>query len=113
MSDTQQNGGVRYVVFTRVPEDRLDEWNRWHNTVHVPDVLATPHMRAARKYRVADWTLPEGWQPQYATIYELDSMDDLDAYLSGPAAALREDYDRRYGDGGQIARMVLVEEQRF
>lgn len=113
MHDSQQNGAVRYIVLTRVPDDRLDEWNQWHTSVHVPDVLATGYMRGARKYRVADRALPQGWQPQYATVYELESMADLHAYLNGPAAALRDDYHQRYGAVGQIARIVLVEEARF
>ena len=54
---------VRYVVFTWVPEDLLESWNQWHNEVHVPEVLETPQMRAARKYRVADTTLPRGGAP--------------------------------------------------
>jgi hypothetical protein len=104
---------VRYAVFTWVPEDLLESWNQWHNEVHVPEVLATPHMRAACKYRVADTTLPGDWQPQYVTIYELDSMLDMEAYMMGPAIHLREDYHARYGHVGKIARMILSEEVVF
>ena len=104
---------VRYAVFTWVPDDLLASWNEWHNEVHVPEVLETPQIQAARKYRVADTTLPGDWQPQYVTIYELDSMLDMEAYLTGPAIHLREDYNARYGHVGKIARMILLEEVRF
>jgi hypothetical protein len=104
---------VRYLVFTWVPEDLLPSWNQWHNEVHVPAVLETSQMRTARKYRVTDTTLPGDWQPQYVTIYELDSMADMAAYLAGPAVALREDYQARYGHVGKIARLILHEEVRF
>lgn len=104
---------VRYAVFTWVPEDLLESWNQWHNEVHVPEVLETPQMRAARKYRVADTTLPGDWQPQYVTIYDVDSMLDMEAYLAGPAISLRADYQARYGHVGKIARLILLEEVQF
>jgi hypothetical protein len=103
---------VQYIVFTWVPEDLLDEWNEWHNQVHIPAVLATPMMRGARKYRVTDASLGD-WQPQYATVYKLQNMADMQAYLSGPAAELRQDYAERYGAVGRIARMILDEHGRF
>ena len=90
-----------------------DEWNEWHNTVQIPDVLNTAHMRGACKFRVTDLSYPDEWQPQYATVYELDSQADLDAYLAGPAQTLRTDYSRRYGTVGKIGRLIINEEQRF
>ena len=107
------SGKVRYCVFTWAPEDQLAAWNTWHNEIHVPEVVDTPQMRAARKYRVADNSFPGDWQPQYVTVYELDSVEDLSAYMDGPGIGLREDYAARYGAVGKIARMVLVEDTRF
>src|SRR5437867_12907456 len=103
------SGRVQYVVYTWVPEEGLDEWNDWHGRVHVPHVLAAPQMRGVRKYRVFDTTLETGFKPQYVTAYELDSLEDFEAYRSGPGAALRREYDERYGGVGKIARMVLTE----
>lgn len=113
MNESHSAHKVKYIVYTWVPEERLDEWNDWHNQVHIPDVLRAGYMRAARKYRVTDTALPGAWQPQYATVYELDSMADLDAYLAGPGRALRQDYADRYGLIGQIARMVWEESAQF
>ena len=111
MHETQPTRPVKYIVFTWVPDDKLDEWNEWQTNEHIPDVLGTGHIRAARKYRVADNSLPGTWQPQYATVYELDSMTDLDAYLAGPATLMRQKQAERYGAIGKIARMVLVEDE--
>ena len=113
MADQAGSGKVRYVVFTWVPEEMLESWNQWHNEVHVPEVMETPQMRSARKYRVADTTLPGDWQPQYVTIYELDSMLDMEAYMAGPGLHLRDDYNARYGHVGKIARLILSEEVTF
>jgi hypothetical protein len=101
------------MVFTWVPEDMLDAWNTWHTQVHVPDVVATPQIRRARKLRLVDSSLPGEWQPQYVTVYELDSIADFEAYVAGPGRALREDYAERFGQVGRLARMVLTEEAAF
>lgn len=114
MSVTQEGpGSVRYLVFTWVPEDVLDTWDAWHTEVHVPDVVATAQIQRAHKYRLVDTSLPGGWQPQYVTIYELDSLADFEAYIAGPGVALRQDYTEHYGAVGKIARLVLTETAAF
>jgi hypothetical protein len=113
MDETPRAGNVQYIVFTWVPEEQLDEWNEWHNTEHIPNVSNAPQIRSARKYRVSDTSFPAEWQPQYATVYQVDSVEDMDAYVTGPGIALRQEYADRYGAVGKIARMILVEEQRF
>jgi hypothetical protein len=101
---------VRYVVFTWIPEDRLAEWDAWHNSVHIPHVLAAPQMRGVRKHRVAHAELPGGWTPQYATVYTLDSLEAFHAYVAGSGPGLRQEYEERYWGLGKIARAVLVED---
>ena len=108
MADGAANGPVQYIVLTWVPEERLAEWLEWQTNVHVPDVLKAPMMRSAQIMRVADMSFAGEWQPQYATIYALDSMVDMEAYIAGPAVALRADHARMWGAVGKIARMILV-----
>jgi ribosomal protein S18 acetylase RimI-like enzyme len=100
---------VRYVVLTWVPEPALAEWDEWHNEVHIPHVLAAPQMRGVAKFRVRETTLPADFAPQYATLYALDSLEDFEAYRSGPGVALRREYDERYGASGRVARLLLTE----
>jgi hypothetical protein len=105
-----ETGRVLYVVRTWVPEERLEEWDRWHTEVHVADVAAQPQVRRARKYRVADDNTPAEWAAQYVTVYEFDTWDDWQSYNTGEEAArLRKDYADRYGEVGKISRQVLVE----
>ncbi len=105
---------VRYIVSMWVPEEQLDAWNRWHSEIHIPDVVAQPQIRSARKYRVASDDVPSSWQPQYITIYELDSLAGWEDYRTSPAGVrLRQDYADRYGQSGKIARQVLVEAGRW
>jgi hypothetical protein len=107
------SGGIRYVVFTWVPDELLAEWSDWHNRVHIPNVLSAPQMRGARKFRVAQAAFPGGWKPQFVTIYQLDSLEDFEAYRRGPGVLRRREYDDRYGDVGLVARVVLGEEIRL
>lgn len=103
---------VQYAVFTWVPEPMLAEWNDWHNQVHIPRVLEAPQVKGARKFRVTDASLPGDWRPQYVTLYELESLEDFTAYRRGPGAAMRAEYDERYGGVGKVARLVMTEEVR-
>jgi putative acetyltransferase len=102
-------GTVRYVVYTWVPDEMLAEWNDWHNRVHIPRVLAAPQMKTVRKFRVRESAGDLRFRPQYATVYELSSAADFEAYRTGPGAALKREYDERYGGIGKIARLLLVE----
>jgi hypothetical protein len=101
---------VLYVVRTWVPEEQLEEWDQWHTTVHVPEVVEQPQIKRARKYRVLEDSTPAEWPAQYITVYELDTVEDWESYNTSEAAAvLRKDYDDHYGATGKISRQVLVE----
>jgi hypothetical protein len=60
------------------------EWNRWYDTVHLPDALKCPGVRRGRRYvsfgeiteRAADKTERMA-RRIYTTIYELDSPDAI------------------------------------
>jgi len=102
-------GTVRYTVYTWVPEDMLAEWNHWHNGVHIPHVMTAPQMKSVRKFRVLESTGDLRFRPQYATIYELASAEDFEAYRTGPGVAAKREYEERYGSVGKVARVVLHE----
>ena len=106
-------GRVLDYVFTWVPEEIREEWNEWHTNVHIPNVLKAPQMRAAKKYRLTQATFPGDWQPQYVTVYELDSFADFQAFIAGPGVALRAVHDAMYGDVERIARVVVREAVRI
>ena len=104
---------IQYLVFTWVPEQMLEEWNEWHTQVHIPNILKTPQMRSARKYRLSEVSLPGEWPFQFLTVYELDSLEDLKAYRSGPGMALRKEQDERWGDVIRVARFAVSEDERI
>lgn len=61
-----------YVVRTRPTDGHEDDFNRWYDEVHVPEVLEVPGFVSARRFRSGD---------DYLAIYELEG-DDLDAVIT-------------------------------
>jgi hypothetical protein len=63
--------GVILVTSVDVAAGAEEEFNRWYNEEHLPEVMACPGFRSARRYECT-----EG-QPRYLAIYELDDEDAL------------------------------------
>jgi len=56
---------------------REEEFNRWYDTMHVPDMLEVPGMISATRWVAAQ---PEdGQHRKYLAMYELET-DDIDAF---------------------------------
>ncbi len=92
------------VVASRCTDPaREEEFNRWYDEVHVPDLLTIPHILAARRFQLArdvsraasPWAAEDG--PRYLAIYELDT-DDPDIILR----AVRELHPRLVAEGRMI-----------
>jgi hypothetical protein len=81
-----------FVVQTR-PSDpsREDEYNRWYDETHIPEVLAVPGIVGARRYRLSErqQTTADRSYP-YLAVYDLDA-DDL--------ATVVDELGRRVADG--------------
>lgn len=54
------------VISTDVARGHEELFNRWYNEVHVPEILACPGWRSARRYRSVDG------DPVFLAVYELD-----------------------------------------
>jgi hypothetical protein len=60
--------GVLFVT-NDVVASYEEEFNRWYQTQHVPERLAVPGFRTARRYRAV------GGGPAYMAVYECDSIE--------------------------------------
>ena len=80
MADT-----TTYLVFSNPVEGREDEFIKWYDEVHLPEVLATPGMQSAQRFalREADIThnsvLPKPTH-RYLLVYEMEG--DVDAIMA-------------------------------
>ena len=58
---------------------REDEYNKWYDSVHAPDVLKVPVFTGVTRYKVSEAQFaPVDTPAQYVALYEVDT-DDLSA----------------------------------
>jgi hypothetical protein len=76
----EQFPGCLLIVTVEVDAAVEAEWNRWYDTVHLPDALRCPGVRRGRRYvctgSVSETTHGKTERSDkriYTTIYELDS----------------------------------------
>jgi hypothetical protein len=74
---------IQTVVTSPVP-GREDEFNRWYDDVHLPEVLAVPGFVAGQRYALTGLGAPD--QRRYLCVYEIKT-DDLAATLGALGAA--------------------------
>ena len=115
--------GVFVVQAVPSSQERKEEFNRWYDTVHVPQLLQIPGFVRARRFRAVD---PPGDGPyeEFLAIYDFD-VDDVgevsDAILAAaergdlthsdvlrwdppPRTQVFEEIFDSEGDGGGTAR---------
>lgn len=65
--------GLALAVFANCKDPaREDEFNRWYDTVHVPDVVRTPGVLNGQRYACVHQRYGEA---QYIAVYELETSD--------------------------------------
>ena len=60
-----------FVVLTNPTADKEAEYNRWYDTVHLPDVCAIPGITSARRFKLNS---AEGAH-RYLALYEIETDD--------------------------------------
>jgi hypothetical protein len=69
-----------YVESRPASPDRVDEFNRWYDEVHVPEVLRLDGFLSAQRFKPVDG------DGTFVAIYEIEG-DDLGALFASLAAA--------------------------
>jgi hypothetical protein len=65
------------LVFSSPTEGDDDAYNKFFNEVHLPEMVATPGIVTARRFRVEPPEAAAGLPGQYVAIYEIEG--DLEA----------------------------------
>ena len=61
------------LVETNCKEETRDsEFNKWYDTIHIPDVLSSPGFKSAARYLIKDPVRDKG---KYLAIYEIETDD--------------------------------------
>jgi hypothetical protein len=79
-----------FVESTPEAPDRVEEYHRWHERVHVPEMLAIDGFVSARRWKT------DG--ESFVTLYEIDA--DIDTARTNLRAAL---------DDGRMSKPVAVQ----
>jgi Domain of unknown function (DUF4286) len=66
-----------YVVQMDVPQALEAEFNRIYDEDHVPNILKVPGIRACRRYRLENSTIPD--MPRYLALYECDTAEVINS----------------------------------
>jgi hypothetical protein len=86
------------VVSARVDAAVEQDWNRWYDEVHLPEIVACPGFRSGQRYVAEDRTGAR----RYIAVYELDHA----GALASPEFATRRGW-------GPFAGKVEFETLRF
>ncbi|MEM0117671.1 MAG: DUF4286 family protein [Conexivisphaerales archaeon] len=92
-----------YAVSYDVDEKVQKEWQDWMTGNHIPEVVKSGKFKRATLFRLKER------QSSFLTLYEADNVEVIDAYLSGNAKRLREDYQKHFGNKSRLNRMILQE----
>ena len=73
VGDTNKSSQWIYIVHTDIPEDIVEEYNRWYDEEHLPRLVTVLGVNRARRY------LCGGQTPKYLTAYDLDEPNAFES----------------------------------
>ena len=71
----------KLVIFSEPTEGQEEEYNRWYDAVHLPEVLSIPGFVSAQRFKLHSPMIGE-LPHKYLSIYEVD-CDDPQQVLNG------------------------------
>jgi Protein of unknown function (DUF3667)/Domain of unknown function (DUF4286) len=97
------DSGVIYEVSLEIEQDVAGEFDAWL-AGHIDDMLTIPGFISARTFNLEN---TDDGRARRVTHFHLESEADLESYLSGPAAAMRQAATDRFGDKFTASRRIL------
>lgn len=93
---------VLFVVRAEVRRDLRDDFDRWYETDHLPEVIEALGARGGTRY----WSTTD--ETVHFAIYDFDDLEYLQQMMSSPAlTGLVAEFDRNWPDGVVRTREVL------
>ena len=81
---------VKMLVYTNSLEGKDEEFNRWYDEIHIPEVLQFTKSVAAQRFRLSDAQPGDREPHRYLAIYEFE-IDSKEAYDSLMASTEKMD----------------------
>ena len=95
---------ARYLFIAQsdcADETREEEFCRWYDEVHVPDILVTPGIVGAARYE--NLNPDENKRPKYVVIYEIET-DDIGAFQNALDQTIQ-----KIDAAGRVSDQLVVE----
>jgi hypothetical protein len=77
----------RMIMLSQANPGRDEDYERWYDEIHIPDMMQVPGFVAVQRFRVVKDVLGKTPYP-FCTIYEIEA-DSADAALGAMFAALQ------------------------
>ncbi|MFH1027175.1 MAG: hypothetical protein V1791_04150, partial [Pseudomonadota bacterium] len=92
---------VLWMVGTDVIESaREEEFNKWYNDVHVPEVLNIPGVISGSRYRAVK---PVGRQSKYLALYEVEGVDLIPSITANPSVKRGlDEWRKQWGSAAEV-----------
>ena len=85
------NKPLIWIVGIQCKADAEAKFNTWYDDIHVPMLLKGDHVTRVTRFKLADKAYDVGTTtqvcPNYLTIYEFESQDQLDSWMNGQGRA--------------------------
>ena len=72
---------VKMLVYTNALEGKDEEFNRWYDNIHIPEVLQLTKAVAAQRFRLSEAQPGDPGPHRFLAIYEFE-VDSKEAYDS-------------------------------
>jgi hypothetical protein len=96
------------IVLTDIDAGAEDEWHRWYDEVHLPNMLRVPELKWAARYDIVADPHSAPLPYRFATVQGFASAADFDRYRASTRfPQLRDEYVERYGSTSRLGRLVL------
>lgn len=96
---------ILYNVTVSVEGPVHQQWLKWMQEVHIPEVMATGKFKTYRLCKLLQPVPEEG--VTFAVQYYCDSREVLDQYFVEYAPALQEAHNARFGGQAMAFRTIL------
>ena len=94
-----------YNITVKVNISIIDEWVKWQQEEHIPEIMGTNLFSNFTFYRLLEQDDSDG--PTFIVQYHTPSRNNYEKYIQQYAATLREKAIKKWGDGFIAFRTLL------
>ncbi len=79
-----------YLVFSNPVDGMEDEFNEWYDNVHLPEVLATPGLKSAQRFKIRETEMTHNSvmpKPVHRDLIAYEMEGDVEAIMAKVSSA--------------------------